>query len=86
MTANDPAAPPVRATEIPAAPPLATAALLGAADVDRLARLTHALIEEVADLSVRMEQVEAKLDGRDPPADLQAIQARVAALVARVTG
>lgn len=86
MASDTATAPPVRPTEVPAAPALATQPLLGSADVDRLARLTHALLEEVADLSVRLERVEARLDGREPPADLQAIQARVAALVGRVTG
>lgn len=76
----------VRATEVPASPDIATRPLLGSADVDRLAGMTHALLEELADIALRLERIEARLDGREVPADLAAVQARVAALVSRVTG
>jgi hypothetical protein len=76
----------IRATEIPDSPAIATGALLGPADVDRLAAMSHALIEEIADLALRLERLEARLDGRDPPEGLAAVQSRVAALVARVVG
>ncbi|MCC6008573.1 MAG: hypothetical protein JJU40_12965 [Rhodobacteraceae bacterium] len=77
---------PVRDTEIPDSPALATGHLLGPGDVDRLAAMTHALIEEIADLAIRLERVEARLDGAEGPEGLAAVQARVGALVARVTG
>ena len=79
---------PVRDTEVPQSPDIAVSPLLGAADVDRLAAMTHALLEEVADIALRLDRIEARLDGRpeDAPEDLAAVQARVAALVARVTG
>lgn len=79
---------PVRDTEIPDSPDIAVGALLGTGDVDRLAAVLHALMEEVADLSVRLARVEADLAERpgDAPRDLAAVQAHVAALVARVTG
>lgn len=76
----------VRATEMPESPDIATRPLMGAAEVDRLAGMTHALLEEVADIALRLERIEAQLDGRAAPSDLAAVQARVAALVSRVTG
>lgn len=84
----DPAIDPdrIRATEVPESPAIATGALLGPADVDRLAAMTHALIEEIADIALRLERIEARLDGTEPPEGLAAVQARVGALVARVTG
>lgn len=77
---------PVRGTEVPQSPAIATGALLGAADVDRLAALCHALIEEVADVSVRLSRLEAERGGEAAPEDLAAVQAHTAALVARVLG
>lgn len=76
----------IRDTEVPESPAIATGALLGPADVDRLATMTHALIEEIADLGLRIERIEARLDGTEPPEGLAAVQERVAALVARVAG
>jgi hypothetical protein len=76
----------VRDTEVPESPAIATGALLGTGDVDRLATMTHALIEEIADIALRLERIEARLDGREAPEGLAAVQARVAALVARVAG
>jgi hypothetical protein len=78
---------PVRETEVPAHPEISTGALLGAGDVDRLSAMLHALMEEVADLSVRLARVEAEVAGRpgDAPRDLPEVQAHVAALIARVT-
>ncbi len=79
---------PVRDTEVPDSPDIAVGALLGTGDIDRLAATLHALLEEVADISVRLARVEADLAGRpdDAPRDLVAVQAHVAALVTRVTG
>lgn len=78
---------PVRDTEIPESPDISVGALLGAGDVDRLSAMLHALLEEVADISVRLARIEAELDGRpeEAPQDLQAVQAHVAAIVGRVT-
>jgi hypothetical protein len=78
---------PVRDTEIPQSPDISVGALLGPGDVDRLSAMLHALLEEVADLSVRLARLEAEVAGRpdEAPRDLQAVQAHVAALVARVT-
>ena len=79
---------PIRETEVPASPDIATGHLLGAGDVDRLAAALHALMEEVADVSVRLARVEARLDGREDeaPDDLASVQAHVGALVGRVLG
>jgi len=77
---------PVRDTEVPDSPDIATGALLGVRDVDRLSALCHALIEELADVSVRLARLEAARDGTPAPDDLAAVQARSAALVARVLG
>lgn len=86
MTYSTPTdAKPVRDTEVPASPSLATGPLLGPADVDRLAAMTHSLIEEIADLAIRLERIEARIEGREGPADLAAVQSRVAALVGRIT-
>ena len=79
--------PPVRETDMPDQPDLSTGALLGPDDVDRLAAMLHALVEEVADISVRLARIEAEVADRPEaaPRDLQAVQAHVASLVARVT-
>jgi len=77
---------PVRDTEIPVSPDISVGALLGSDDVDRLAALCHALIEEVSDLATRVAALEAMRDGKDAPDDLAAVQARTAAIVARVLG
>ncbi|WP_306118928.1 MULTISPECIES: hypothetical protein [unclassified Roseitalea] len=77
---------PVRDTEMPESPAIAVGALLGKGDVDRLASVTHALIEEIADLAVRIERIEARLDGSDAPEDLAAVHKQTAALVGRVLG
>lgn len=77
---------PVRDTEIPASPDISVGALLGSGDVDRLSALCHALIEEIADLSTRVARLEAAQSGQAASDDLSAIQARTAALVARVMG
>lgn len=79
---------PVRDTKIPKNPEISVGALLKQGDIDRLATSLHALLEEVADLSVRLAQIEAKLAGKPEmaPADLKEIQAHVAKLVDRVIG
>jgi hypothetical protein len=77
---------PVRDTEIPASPDISVGALLGTGDVDRLSALCHALIEEIADLSTRVACLEAAQAGQAAPDDLAAVQARTAAIVARVLG
>lgn len=78
---------PVRDTEVPQSPEISAGALLGSGDVDRLSAMLHALLEEVADISVRLARVEAEIAERpeEAPRDLPAVQAHVAALVARVT-
>ncbi len=78
----------LRDTQIPESPDISVGKLLGTADIDRLATSLHGLLEEVAGLSVRLAQIEAKLEGKPEmaPHDLQEIQAHVAKLVERVTG
>ncbi len=76
----------IRPTETPSSPALATGALLGTADVDRVAALVHALLEEITDLKTRLAAVEARLDGRPAPEGLAAVQAEAGALIGRVTG
>ena len=79
---------PVRDTKIPKNPEISVGALLKQGDIDRIATSLHALLEEVADLSVRLAQIEAKLAGKPEmaPADLKEIQAHVVKLVDRVIG
>jgi hypothetical protein len=77
----------IRDTEIPDNPEISVGRLLDSRDIDQLASMLHALLEEVAGLSVKLARLEAKIEGHPDKAlqELQEVQAHVAELVARVT-
>jgi len=79
--------PHIRDTEMPDHPNISVAALLETRDIDHLSTVLHALLEEVATLSVRLACLEAKIEGQpeNAPVELQEVQAHVAALITRVT-
>ena len=77
---------PIRDTDVPDSPDIAVGALLGAGDVDRLAALCHALIEELADVSVRLAKLEAAQTGDEGPDNLASVQALTGTMIERVLG